>query len=59
MRVRVRVRVRVPFIRTVSRDESAASDLTGHLPVESRRENKYILITVFRGYIHFIHPTKI
>ncbi len=25
---------------------SAASDLTGQLPVESRRGNKYILITV-------------
>jgi hypothetical protein len=42
-----------PFIHTFSRDESAASDLTGQLPVESRRGNKYILITVFRGYIHF------
>ncbi len=42
-----------PFIRTVSRDDSAASDLTGQLPVESRRANKYILITVFRGYIHY------
>jgi hypothetical protein len=42
-----------PFIRTFSRDESAASDLTGQLLVESRRGNKYILITVFRGYIHF------
>jgi hypothetical protein len=41
------------FIRTFSRDESAASDLTGQLPVTSRRGNKYILITVFRGYIHF------
>ncbi len=30
-----------------------ASDLTGQLPVESRRGNKYILITNFRGYIHF------
>jgi hypothetical protein len=27
-----------PFIRTVSRDDSTASDLTGQLPVESRRE---------------------
>ena len=42
-----------PFIRTVSRDEAAASDLTGQLPVASRRGNKYILITVFRGYIHY------
>jgi hypothetical protein len=42
-----------PFIRTFSRDEFAASDLTGQLPVESRCGNKYILITVFRGYIHF------
>ncbi len=45
-----------PFIRTVSRDDSAASDLTGQLPVKSRRGNKYILITVFRGYIHYTHP---
>jgi hypothetical protein len=36
-----------------SRDDSAASDLTGQLPVESRRGNNYILITTFRGYIHF------
>ncbi len=42
-----------PIIRTVSRDNSVASDLTGQLPVESRRGNKYILITVFRGYIHY------
>ena len=42
-----------PFIHTFSRDDSAASDLTGQLPVESRRGNKYVLITVFRGYIHF------
>ena len=48
-----------PFIRTVSRDDSAASDLTGQLPVESRRGNKYILITNYRGYIHFSHPPKI
>jgi hypothetical protein len=41
------------FIRTVSRDDSATSDLTGQLPVESRRGDKYILITVFRGYIHY------
>ncbi len=31
----------------------SGTDLTGQLPVESRRGNKYILITVFRGYIHF------
>jgi hypothetical protein len=59
-----------PFIRTVSSDDSAASDLTGQLPVESRRTqtkqnnyerlqtihefgNNYILITTYRGYIHF------
>jgi hypothetical protein len=42
-----------PFIRTFYRDESAASDLTGQLPVESRCGNKYILITVFCGYIHY------
>jgi hypothetical protein len=30
-----------------------ASDLTGQLPVASRRGNKYILITVYRGYIHY------
>ena len=42
-----------PFIRNVSRDDSAASDLTGQLPVESRRGNNYILITNYKGYINF------
>jgi hypothetical protein len=32
---------------------TAASDLTGQLPVESRRGNKYILITNYRVYIYF------
>jgi hypothetical protein len=43
----------VEELRTVFRDDFAASDLTGQLPVESRRGNKNILITNYRGYSHF------
>ncbi len=47
-----------PFIRTFSRDESAVSDLTGQLPVESRRSNKNILYYRIPG-LHPLHPPKI
>jgi hypothetical protein len=47
-----------PFIRTVSHGDSATTDLTGQLPVESRRGNQYILVTVFNGYIHLTAQTS-
>ena len=42
-----------PLSFTVTpRRDWAGADLTGRFPVKSRRLNEYILITVFKGYIH-------
>ena len=40
------------FTKLVSSDEASHSDLTGKFPLTSRRGFSYILISVWRGYIH-------
>ena len=40
------------FTKLVRSDESSHSDLTGKFPLTSRRGFSYILISVWRGYIH-------
>jgi hypothetical protein len=39
-------------VRSVTRDEWLAADLTGRFPVKSRRGNEYLLVTAYRGYVH-------
>jgi hypothetical protein len=40
------------FLRVIPISQTNHSDLTGRLPVRSRKGNEYILVSVLNGYIH-------
>jgi predicted phosphoadenosine phosphosulfate sulfurtransferase len=40
------------YAAIVNLSESVHSDLTGRFPVQSRRGNNYVYVSVYKGYIH-------